>query len=60
MTYCTQCGKPLQQADANFCNSCGARLTPASAYAPQQPAYAPPAYTPPAVYACRAADYRTG
>ena len=47
MTYCTQCGKPLQQADANFCNSCGARLTPAPAYASPQPAYAPPAYAPP-------------
>lgn len=47
MAYCSQCGKPLQQVDANFCNSCGARLRPASAYASPQPAYTPPAYTPP-------------
>ena len=47
MTYCSKCGKPLQQSDANFCTSCGVRLAPAPAYAPPPPAYAPPVYTPP-------------
>jgi len=47
MTYCTQCGKPLQQDDANFCTACGARLTPAPADAPPPPAYEPPTDAPP-------------